>query len=90
MSEHDPRPRAPEDKRYWLDDSRNVDKIFYGLLVLCVAVVAADLLYHKHGHFDFETGLGFHAAFGFAAYVLLVSSAKLLRKLVKRDEDFYD
>ena len=55
------------------------------------SVVLADFgAYHKHGHFDFEELPGFNAAFGFLAYVGLVLSATQLRKLLKRDEDYYD
>lgn len=79
------------ERTYWLDDSRNVTKIFYALVALCVVVLAADFgAYHKHGHFEFEQLPGFNAFFGFLAYLGLVLSATLLRKLLKRDEDYYD
>ena len=55
-----------------------------------VGVVLADLFYHKHGHFGFQEWFAFDAVFGFAAYVGLVNSAKLLRKLVMRPEDYYE
>ncbi len=82
---------APTDeKKYWLDDPKNVNKLIMGLVVVCVALVVADLFYHKHGHYGFETWIGFHAAYGFLAYVLLIHVAKIFRMLVKRDEDYYD
>ena len=92
MSDHDdPKPPpAADEKRYWLDDKRNIDKIFYALVAACVATVLADFTYHKHGHFDFEEWTGFNAAFGFFAYVGLVLTATQLRRLLKRDEDYYD
>lgn len=68
--------------------TRNV--IFYGLMGLCALLFASDLLYHKHTHFDFEQSLGFHGLFGFVAYLTIVNSAKLLRCLVIRAEDYYD
>jgi hypothetical protein len=49
-----------------------------------------DFFYHKHGHFAFEETFGFFPAFGFLAFVALSLCAKLLRKVVKRREDYYD
>jgi hypothetical protein len=40
------------EKKYWLDDSRNVDKIFWSLAGICALLTAVDFFYHKHGHFS--------------------------------------
>lgn len=77
------------DKR-GLDNPRNITRIVYGLYALCVALLIADLLYVKHVHFTFERVFGFFAAFGFVAYVSIVMSAKLLRRLLSRPEDYYE
>ena len=77
-------------KKYWLDDSRNVNKIVYSLYIVCALLVLADLLYDKHAHFDFENWFGFSGFFGFVACVALVLTAKLLRVVLKREEDYYD
>ena len=77
-------------KKYWLDKSKNVDKIVYLLYADCAALMLVDLFYHKHGHFSFEHWFGFYAWFGFIACVVVVLSAKILRILVKRKEDYYD
>ena len=79
-----------QDKRYWLDDPRNVNKVFYGLVGVCLLTVAADLFYHKHGHFTWEEWLGFHAWYGFVCCVFLVLAAKQLRRVLMRREDYYD
>lgn len=79
-----------DDHKYWLDDRRNISKIFWGLCVLCLGVFVADAFYEKHGEFEVEHYFGFYALFGFAAYVGLIFSAKALRKLLKRPEDYYD
>ena len=85
------------DKKYWLDDPRHVNMIVYTLYVLCVLLVVADLFYHKHIHFhykdafyNFEDWFGFFGFFGFIAFVALVLVAKLMRIVLKRDEDYYD
>jgi uncharacterized membrane protein len=82
---------SDDERRYWLDDRRNVNKVIYALCAVCAVVMAADLLPYKHHlHFGFEYWFGFYALFGFIACVSLVLAAKVLRKVVKRDEDYYD
>ncbi len=81
---------APDEKRYWLDDPGNVSKIYLGLWIACLLLIGADLLYHKHAEFWFEEVFGFFAIFGFASYAFIVLSAKQLRKVLKREEDYYD
>ena len=79
-----------QEKKYWLDDPRNVNKIVVTLYVVCAVLVAADIFYHKHFHFDFENWFGFFGFFGLIACVALVLAAKLLRVVLKREEDYYD
>ncbi len=78
------------EKTHWLDQRRNVDRLVYGLVAICALLVVADLFYHKHTHFAFEGWFGFFAGFGFVMCVILVLLAKEMRKIVKRDEDYYD
>lgn len=77
------------EKKYWLDDSRNVDKIVYTLYSVCGLLILADFLYQKHPHFDMESLFGFYGFFGFIGSVFLVLTAKLMRKILMRDEDYY-
>ena len=77
------------EKKYGLDDPRNVDKIFYGLVIICAGLLVSDVLYHKHINFYFEGWFGFFAWYGFICCVALVLLAKQMRKFVKRDEDYY-
>ncbi len=83
-----PATEQPE-KTYWLDDPRNVDWIFYGLVLVCAGLFLADFFYHKHVNFAFEGWFGFFAWYGFICCVALVLLAKQMRKWVKRDEDYY-
>ncbi len=80
-----------DEKRYWLDEKKNVDKVWYALITICILSVSADLFYRKHVEFAVEDFIpGMYGWYGFIACVFLVLSAKLLRKLVIRPEDHYD
>lgn len=84
------------EKRYWLDEPKNVDRVVYALYTVCALLLAVDLLdifgmlYHKHSQHDFETWFGFYGFFGLIGSVGLVLVAKQLRKVLMRDEDYYD
>lgn len=79
-----------DDRKYWLDDPRNVTRICWALYVVCALLFLADGFYHKHPHFAVESWFGFYAIYGFFACVGLVLAAKVLRILLKRPEDYYD
>ncbi len=81
---------STDTKKYWLDESANVTKLYKGLWIACGLLIAIDLFLHRHEDFDFATVFGFHGAYGFFACVALVLAAKQLRKLLMRDEDYYD
>jgi len=79
-----------EEKKYWLDDPRNVDKIFRGLCWICAVTVLLGVVDYKSFHHPWEAWTGFFGVYGFVSCVGLVWLAKQLRKLVKRKEDYYD
>lgn len=79
-----------QQKQYWLDDPRNVDKIFWWLAALCVLSAAVDFFYHPHGHFSWEEWYNFYGFYGFVSCVGLVLLAKQMRKFLMRKEDYYD
>lgn len=78
------------EKKYWLDEPRNVDKVVYGLYGLCAALFVIDYFVPKHGPFAMEYFFGFYGLYGFVACVALVLAAKQMRKVLKRPEDYYD
>lgn len=85
-------PSSEPDAVPLLESKKFADRLFYSLVGMCALLLLVDVFYqpeHSHWHFDFEGINGFHAAFGFLAYVGIVNSAKLLRRFVKRDEDYY-
>jgi hypothetical protein len=60
-----------------------------GLLLLVDLLDLLGLGYHKHPHFPFEGWLGFYGLFAFFGSVALVLVAVTLRRLLKRDADYY-
>jgi hypothetical protein len=75
------------EKKYWLDEPRNVDKVFWSLAGVCALLTIVDFFYHKHGHFFWEEWINFY---GFISCVGLVLLAKQMRKILMRKEDYYD
>jgi len=88
MSEREPKIHDP--RKYWLDNPKNFDKIVYVVYAVCAALFLSDLVYHKHPHYAVEEWVGFYGLFGFIAFFGIVMAGKVLRKLIKRDEDYYD
>jgi hypothetical protein len=75
--------------RHWLDDPRNLKRLWRGFLALLVAVVAAQWLVPMQPHFDIESVFGFNAWFGFAACAAMIVVAKALALLLKRPDSYY-
>jgi hypothetical protein len=82
--------RDPRERRYWLDDPRNVDRLVRGFYAVCALLLLLDVFVPKHGPFALEHVFGFYAFFGFIACVALVLIAKQLRRVLMRREDYYD
>ena len=84
------------ERQHIFDDPRNVRRVIYALYTICGLLLAIDLLdllgvgYHKHPHFAFEGWFGFFGFFGFFLSCGLVLAAKGMRKVLERDEDYYD
>ena len=78
------------ERKRWLDEPRNITRLVWALTAVCVALVIGDLVYHKHVHFGFEAWFGLYGFFGFAAFFFIVLAGKYLRKILMRDEGYYD
>ena len=79
-----------DERRYWLDEPRNVTKVFWGVVILCGLLVLPDFFYQPHGHFRWESWFGFSGWYGFVSCIFLVLAAKQLRRILMRDDDYYD
>tara|TARA_R110002072_G_scaffold180835_21_gene336871 strand:- start:2200 stop:2505 length:306 start_codon:yes stop_codon:yes gene_type:complete len=83
-------PKSGDGRKYWLDNPKNVDKVYWSVILVSVLLFFADALYHKHPEFGIEKVFGFYGLYGFVACVGLVLAAKGMRVLLMRDEDYYD
>jgi hypothetical protein len=79
-----------EERKYLFDNPRNTRLVIRGLVAACVILAGLDLVLHRHGEHPWEGVIGFYALYGFVACVILVLLAKEMRKLVMRDEEYYE
>ncbi|MEO6364421.1 MAG: hypothetical protein ABIO71_14430 [Caldimonas sp.] len=77
------------DTRSWLDQPRNVSRLWRGFLVVLVLMVLAETLVHLHPVFAIESLFAFNAGFGFLACALMILVARALGLLLKRRDDYY-
>jgi hypothetical protein len=79
------------ERRYWLDRPENVTKLYRTVWAIGIGLVLAELLVQRHEEIALAAWFAFYAVFGFVACVALVLAAKeILRRLVKRPEDYYE
>ena len=80
----------PDQKTHLFDNPRNVERLLNGFYVICILLVIADFIIHRHTTMAWEKIPAFYAIYGFIACVVLVIVAKLMRKVVMRPENYYD
>jgi uncharacterized membrane protein len=66
------------------------DLLSYLVYAVCGLLLLIELVYHRHSYSALEGTFGFYAIMGFGAYLTVVFTAKGLRRLVRRPEDYYD
>ncbi len=76
-------------KPHWLDDPRNVKRLWRLFLVVLAATVLAEFAVQLHPHFEVEALFGFHAWYGFLACTAMILVAKGLGLLLKRSDTYY-
>ena len=82
-----------DEKKRWLDEPKNVDKLWRLLCGICGLLVVIELIMNRHAHSEdaaWEGWPAFYGVFGFVAFFLIVIAGKHLRKLLMRPEDYYD
>ncbi len=74
---------------HWLDQPRNVRRLWRGFLVVLALTVAAGLWVPLHPHFEIESVFAFDAWFGFIVCAAMIVVAKALAVLLKRPDTYY-
>jgi len=78
-----------DDQPHWLDQPRNVQRLWRGFLVVLALTVLAEAVVTLHPHFEIESIFGFNAAFGFLVCAAMIVLAKALALLLKRPDTYY-
>ena len=83
--------KPAEERTWWLDRKENVTKVARTLYGVCAVVLLADLVARTHPETQIDSIPFFYGVYGFVVSVCLVLAAKeLLRRFLKRPEDYYD
>ena len=78
------------EKVHFFDRPENIQRILKWFYAICILLVLADFVLHRHIGFGWEKIPAFYALYGFVACVVLVVIAKKMRDYVMRKEDYYD
>ena len=74
----------------WLDEPRNVKRLWRGFLVVLALTVIAEFFVELHPHFAVERVFGFNAWFGFLSCAAMIAVAKGLALFIKRRDTYYE
>ena len=74
---------------HWLDQPRNIKRLWRGFLVVLALTVLAEAVVQLHPHFEIESVFGFSAWFGLGACAAMIVVAKALALLLKRPDTYY-
>jgi hypothetical protein len=87
-------------KKHFFDDPKNVQRVLRTFFAACVVVLLLDVVNLvlglvggpelRHAERSWEGLPGFYSLYGFVACVVLVLIATQMRKVLMRDEDYYD
>lgn len=80
----------PDKKQTGLDSPAFGQKVVWAVVIISIGLGLADFMYHKHGHFEIENVPAFYGIFGFLAFIFVVFVGVILRKIIMRDEDYYE
>ena len=78
------------ENKHLFDNPKNVQRLLTGFYTICALLIVADFVIHRHIALAWEKIPAFYAIYGFVACVLLVVLAKLMRKVIMREENYYD
>lgn len=74
----------------FFEKPENISKMLKVFYVICVLLVVADFIVHRHIYHSWENMPAFYAIYGFVGCSILVFVAKWMRTFLMRGEDYYD
>jgi len=74
----------------YFDRPETKRKLWILLFVVCGLTIIPDFFTDRHAYFGFDGFIGFYALFGFVSCAILILVAKLIGKVLKVKEDYYD
>ena len=74
----------------FFEKPENIRMILRVFFAICAVLVAADFVIHRHTYIVWEEIPAFYAIYGFVACVILVLIATQMRKVLMREENYYD
>ncbi len=78
------------DKHAILGTKSRDNIVLYVLYAIAAVSLIGDFVIHRHVGHPWEALPEFYPLYAFVAIIVLIFSAKALRKLVMRPEDYYD
>lgn len=78
-----------EEQQHLFDKPENIRRLLRILYLACALLLVLDLIIHRHVIHTWESLWGFYGFYGFLACIGLVLTAKQLRKILQRPEDYY-
>lgn len=73
----------------WADRPEVRRWIRFALYSICLLLLLLEFFIHRHTEVWLEKLPAFYSLYGFAALIVAVSLAKILRRMVGREEDYY-
>ena len=77
-------------KKHLFDNPKNIKRVVQALVACCVVLFLLDGVIHRHTSHAWEEVFGFYPIYGFVSCVVLVLIAREIRKVVMRDEQYYE
>jgi hypothetical protein len=73
----------------FFDKPANIKRILNSVYAICGLLVVIEMFIHRHTEHPLEGLFGFYPLYGFVGCVVLVLLATLMRKVLMRDENYY-
>jgi len=74
----------------YFDRPETQKKLWIILYIACGLLIVPDFFTHRYSYFGIDSFFGFYALVGFASCAVLILFSKLIGRVLKVKEDYYD